>query len=487
MKRRRRETALVDARNPHRDAQAASPVALFLIDMLADEYSVLSSFLRVSDLFCVRRTCKDAWTRIKHKVLTKHTLWDTAFADPLEPHVPLARWTVAQTYFMSEQSAEYVGMSGHMPLIEESLERFGRTKLLPMLRGAATAGAVEAAVTLAARLDDVPMQTFPTYEAKDAISYGGSIELAQRILPSSTTWETGDWHPALQNGHIAFARWALGDTVLDENQAEGDVWHAAGSKSIELVRWLVEEKGYPITDGAVRRAAMLSGLPMLRWLHERHGGDLQHTMLGAVCNEQLEVAEWLLEQGCTLTDDVLYCAANSSSVRVVRWLLDHDCPYDEGRLIEEACENLEDDAVFPYLVLTKGMRCEPETCLAITERNFLSVDALLCTERGIPLSEDFLLYCVDSGDIERVRFALKHKAPVTVEALCEMFDRVDCAMLHETIKSTLWRGHLTKKVCRLLAGAMEAAEPPVHILIIATLAEFQYWPAAVKMIEISGK
>ena len=50
--------------------QAASPTALVLFDLLADSSSALYSCLRVCDLFCVRLTCKEAWTRIYHKGLT---------------------------------------------------------------------------------------------------------------------------------------------------------------------------------------------------------------------------------------------------------------------------------------------------------------------------------------------------------------------------------------------------------------------------------
>ena len=112
-----------------RDAQAGSTIALLLIDLLADPSSALYSCLRVCDLFCVRLTCKEAWRRIPHKVLTKNNLWETAFNGMKEPHIPMLRWCIRQRLHLQHFTTDCIGATGNMSLIDEFLGQYGRRHL----------------------------------------------------------------------------------------------------------------------------------------------------------------------------------------------------------------------------------------------------------------------------------------------------------------------------------------------------------------------
>ena len=77
-----------------REAQAGSPIAVAILDLLADPTSTLYGCLRVSDLFCVRLTCREAWRCIVHRPLTKAGVLGAA-TDVRgwgDHHAPLLRW-----------------------------------------------------------------------------------------------------------------------------------------------------------------------------------------------------------------------------------------------------------------------------------------------------------------------------------------------------------------------------------------------------------
>ena len=116
-----------------REVQDGSPIALLLIDLLADPCSVLYSSLRLGDLLCVRLTCKEAWRSVHHKVLTKNNLWRTALNGMDETHVPLLRWCTRQHVSLDHATAERIGARGNMSLVEEFLGEYGCNELVSLL------------------------------------------------------------------------------------------------------------------------------------------------------------------------------------------------------------------------------------------------------------------------------------------------------------------------------------------------------------------
>ena len=427
--------------------RAASTTADLLIDLLADPFSVLSSYLRVSDLFCVRLTCKDAWRRISHKVLTKNNLWATALSGMRQPHIPMLRWCVRQELFLHDETAKLIGGTGSMLLIEECLKLYGRDMLFPLMAGAAKAGDSASAIDLFSRLDPDDLDLGHLIDFKECVSAGGSVEAAQllsrtAIVPTPIEWGFVDIVPALRNGRREFVQWALSDTVLSPTHGELAVVHAAASGSIDLVQWLVAEHGWPITNRAVCSSAMAGQLGMLQWLDGQEGGNLQAAVPSATSSGQLHVLEWLIEQGCQVTEEVVHEAAETSNAATVAWLLDRGYPYDEETLVERARRNEKTDDVLKFLIEVKGVQCD---------------EAVAYRRLGTPFSEDYVGDCVRSGDIARVRNALEGRAPFHWTVLFVMFEREECAMLNETIEYYLDNGKLTEQFRAWLDEAVSYA------------------------------
>ena len=451
--------------NDVRAAQADSPVALLLIDLLADPCSALYSALRVSDLFCVRLTCREAWRRIDHEVLTKRDLWSTALESPCgQVHVPMLRWCMRQQVCLEDSVTELLGATGNMSLIEELLEGYGTDILYPLAFGAATRSSNAVAVsTLLARLDrnDQRRLRSPANTAT-GVSGVGSVEVAEVLYGNPTALIFDYIVPALTSGHLRFVQWAYSESTPKEHDSMEAVTYAAESGSVDLVRWLVEEQDCQISSGALLSAARAGQLTMLQWLYRQIAGDLQPTVVPAARSGQRHLLEWLVEQGCQMTEMAVYTAASASSTSALAWLLDRGCPYDEGMLVEKACRNSYEAVKF--LAETKGMQYDPELS-GLTQRDStypVRIEMLLHQSCGRPLSAGFL-GIASSHSIACVRYGLVHGIPLGSLGdygkitLQHMLETNKCAMVNETVEHYLVSGKLTDEFRLLLDLSMPAS------------------------------
>ena len=105
---------------------------------------------------------------------------------------------------------------------------------------------------------------------------------------------------------------------------------AAISGSVDLMQWLLDEKGLLMTDGALCSTAKAGMLASCRWLHGQRDSDLQPAVAAAARHGQLHVLEWLIEQGCPVDEEAVHEAAHAPTTATISWLLDRCYPYDEG-------------------------------------------------------------------------------------------------------------------------------------------------------------
>ena len=133
-----------------------SPIALTLFDLLADPTSTLRGLLRVSDLFCVRLTCKEAWRSIQHRPLTKLAVLEAAKdRNGFHHHVPLLRWCLHNGIADLEINRLYIytiGEAGDAELVSDLLMTLPKTehRMERLLCAATRAGHDELALQLVA-------------------------------------------------------------------------------------------------------------------------------------------------------------------------------------------------------------------------------------------------------------------------------------------------------------------------------------------------
>jgi hypothetical protein len=363
-------------------------------------------------------------------------------------------WCVRQQVVLHDEYAKEVGVIGDMSLIDECLSCYGRDMLYPLMAGAAASGVVAPVASLFGRLEPDEVGVVYAKDFKRNVSAGGSVEVAQLIYRIPTDWHVFDMVAGLKRGRLPFVQWALSDSVLDGSDGEFAVVCAAESGSMDLVRWLVDEKGYHITSDALCSATTAGRLDVLRWLHEQVGGDLETLLTYAVCSGQLHVVEWLLEQGCQLTEDTLYAAAAESTMATVAWLLDRGCPHDEETLVESSCRNIETGDVLIFLVETKHMKYLPDQCRSAAYEALVFDEAALHRVVDTHLTEDYFVRCVYSRDVGRFRYALEHCAILSSSTLEVMLNRDESVMVNETLLHHSVDGKLTDKFRVLLDEAV---------------------------------
>jgi hypothetical protein len=383
-------------------------------------------------------------------VLTRNNLWRTALnldyngslGDLRDPHIPMLHWCMRQTLRITYDTVKYIGTTGNMTLIDETLERYERNVLVYLIAGAARAGPSSVALNLFTRLGPDEDKLFRKNVIKRSVSTGGLVEVAKLFYTTPSCLSYHDSMAALRNGHLRFVQWVMSESAITPDVTRRAGMTAAESGSMDLVRWLVEEQDCPVTNDAVVSAASAGDLEMLRWLHEQVGGDLQSLVPAAGRHGHLHVVEWLLEEGCQLNEEVMYEAAGSSNKATVAWLLDRGCPFVEEMLITSSCSNCTAD-VFQFLVETKHMKYDPRACVQAASDNSWLLDTVLHQVDDVRPSEYHMVRCVESSDIECVRNALAQKVPLGRYALTITLNRGECAMLCEALECYMVDGELS--------------------------------------------
>jgi hypothetical protein len=428
-----------------RDAQGGSPVALLLIDLLADPTSTLRGLLRVSDLFCVRLTCKEAWRCIQHRPLTRLGVLKAATAPiGFNHHVPLLRWFlrngIADVFKMGFFACSF-GESGDPELISQLLATVPKTDNLmeDVLYGVANAGHDELALQLLEDSVQIPAGVFRRTRVLEGVAKGGCLRTAAAIDDDPASWLRYLRYP-LGRGHQRFVEWVLGD--MEPHADAQYITDAASSGSLELVKWL-HTKGYVVGGETMGRAAWSGNLDLCKWVADQGVLPTQDAMRSAVFGGHVHVLEWLVTQGCLCTSAVLRRALFSAGVPVVAWCLDnHPRPSDAGDLLALSCETELGSAVFEYLADERGLESSPTILMRAVEESHASglpmpnslFDAAILVKRyGTPLYPEYMFEAYELDDVGRLRFALSQGQEVSADCYEKLTCSFDPTLLNEVL------------------------------------------------------
>jgi hypothetical protein len=458
-----------------RAAQAGSPIALTLFDLLADPTSTLCRLLRVSDLFCVRLTCKEAWRCIQHRPLTKLGVLRAATEERgFDHHVPLLRWCLHNGVFDLDTNVYHyqtVGETGDDDLVSELLEIVPKPAevMEHLLSGAAQAGHHKLALQVWAELAKLPKCAYSRNSIMYNVALAGCVRTAAAIDDDPTAWVHSLVY-ALLKGHRPFVEWVLADVEPDADAQY--IPNAAKSGSLELVKWLYA-KGYTVGGDAMLNAADSGNVDLCKWVSDHGLAPTQRAMDYAVEKGHVEVLEWLSTQGCSCTTALLHHAVRSGGVPVVAWCLDHHPhPPDAGDLLALSCQNEQGSNVFEYLADQRGFQSsEPELYRAVsghTSWRRRQFDAAILVKRyGMQLFFDYLYDAIEQEDLGRLRFALSQGVEVSATCYAALIGSADAALLNEV----------------LLARKLGGSVPEVDRRIInEVLREFHRQPNAKKVL-----
>jgi len=149
-------------------------------------------------------------------------------------------------------------------------------------------------------------------------------------------------------GRVALAKWALAEGCPREGRSAW--WGSASMAEIaaeyghmELVRWLIQEQGFPMGDMGDRRklmgmAARGGNLELVRWLRGEGCDWSAFTCQYAAARGHLEVLQWLRANGCPWDTDTCYQAVYHGHVETLRWARANGCPWRVGDRDRAAAE-----------------------------------------------------------------------------------------------------------------------------------------------------
>jgi hypothetical protein len=464
---KRKEMEEVDPRT----AQAGSPIALFLFDLLADPSSTLRGLLRVSDLFCVRLTCKEAWRCIQHRPLTKLGVlratkdrrgYGRRDGRGYAHHVPLLKWCLRHGVVdldIRKECLVRVGEAGDVELVSEFLEVKPKTEevITGLLCWAAGAGHDGLALQL---WDD--LVKLPEYERRSGwfafkVAAGGCVRTAAAI-DNDPAARVHHLSLAVRNGHQRFVEWVLADVEPDAGAQY--IANAAKSGSLELVQWLYA-KGYAVGDETLTNAAGSGNVDLCKWVVDHGVAPTQRAMEAAVDEGYVQVLEWLSTAGCRCTTEVLRHAVLRGGVSVVGRCLDHHPnPPDAGGLLALSCQNVHGTEVFEYLADQRGFLSSPTELMRAAEERQMWIDgaafdaAILVKRYGIPLYPDYIWDAIRSEDLGRVRFAVSQGQQVSGNCYWELITMADPTFLNEVLLARKVGGSVPEADLTLIKEAL---------------------------------
>ena len=249
-----------------REAQGGSPIAVAILDLLADPTSTLYRCLRVSDLFCVRLTCREAWRCIVHRPLTKAGVLGVAthVRGRGDHHAPLLRWCLRNGVAEVCDKGAFLrtlGEVGDTDLVMECLSGAEKSdaSCVSMLSGVARGGHDRLALHLVNEfmLPGQPGTWNP--DLMQDVASGGCVLTAAAMDPDPAAWATLVG-AALVKGRLLFAQWVLAD--VEPTPGDNFVTLAAQSGSLALVEWL-HAQGWSVDERATKAAASSGNLAVL--------------------------------------------------------------------------------------------------------------------------------------------------------------------------------------------------------------------------------
>jgi hypothetical protein len=437
-------------------------MGLLLIDLLADPASPLRRVLRLSDVFCVRLTCKEAWQSIRHAPLSKWGVLQAATdAAGGDHHIPVLRWCLRNDVLnvCTDDSLYWtVGEAGDADLIDEILARATcpDDSVLSVLGGAARRGHDALAVQLAHRVARHDRSSLSVPYLKDAVAIGGALQTAKFIDDDPVAWMS--YLPAaLAKGRLPFVQWVLDGSAPD---ARGDQYlsEAATSGSVELVAWLVDQ-GWPLDFRVGAGAAHSGSIELLQWLHDRGEAVSPIATFAAASSSHPDVLDWLVAHGCNCSSaDLIAEAVRNATVPVVRWFLDHTDQEVDSLIVSLACCNVRGTAVFEFLVTERRVDCvDPTECMRRAASNPAFDAAILVERYGVPLHQSYVDHAIERRDVSRLRFALSHGVLLTVHHYARMMERCAVALLAEAIRCHSVGGTMTDEDRQILQAATARA------------------------------
>lgn len=165
----------------------------------------------------------------------------------------------------------------------------------------------------------------------EGLAFSGQLKLLRWVISEGCPTSHMLVANAAEGGHLDIIEWALEMNY----SAIGILDHAAIGGQIHILNW-AEERGMIGTNRkfVCARAAEGGHLEVLKWARQR---DYPWGSTGVIAARKcrIEILKWVMENGCSLHEEVCEEAARFRQFKTLKWLKDNDVPWNE-RVFEAA-------------------------------------------------------------------------------------------------------------------------------------------------------
>jgi hypothetical protein len=113
-----------------------------------------------------------------------------------------------------------------------------------------------------------------------------------------------------------------GKTIVTQHASEEAAWNG----NLEILEWLLENGLFFPSTKVFSNAASRNNFQLIKWLYEIECPWDENAMLAAIYVGNMEILDFLEKRNCPWPDDVFLCVAKSGNIQVAHWLLEKGRP-----------------------------------------------------------------------------------------------------------------------------------------------------------------
>ena len=133
---------------------------------------------------------------------------------------------------------------------------------------------------------------------------------------------------AIENEHLHVLQWLLENMKIRNHSKYRLVDLTARTGNLEMLKYLIETKKFPISEDVFTNAVSGGNVEMLKWLEKNDCFWTDEAMGIAIRGRYLEVIKWLHENGCPWSDYHGLQAVDTKSVEIVTYMYNRGCKFD---------------------------------------------------------------------------------------------------------------------------------------------------------------
>ena len=193
--------------------------------------------------------------------------------------------------------------------------------------------------------------------------------------------------------------------------------YAANKNKLDIIIWAHEEKQYPLNSYIIVNAAEHNNIDILNWCHNKNCPKPSTiTLLGVAwirniaSKGYINVIKWLLEKNYVINSyhNICYYATYSKNIDFIKWLLSKKFTFVKGMLKLALSLN------HKFFCQLGRLRCPFDVEIyrdLIIQQKYEIIDILLKSNK----CSEIYSYASELGNMKTLELALQHKCPLTTD------------------------------------------------------------------------